>query len=140
MLGIAAAMALALGVIGIHGVICRWRHKSNTKGGVVKTRHRNATISDRGEILIFDKGVGVDLREGPHRRTQSRLVQADCISAIGMMVCSISHDMRHSLAAIYANAEFLERHDICRRVRAELLLEIQEAVRTNWSCMDIQLG
>jgi hypothetical protein len=25
-------------------------------------------------------------------------------------------------------------------VRAELLLEIQEAVRTNWSCMDIQLG
>jgi signal transduction histidine kinase len=50
------------------------------------------------------------------------------MSAIGRMACSISHDMRHSLTAIYANAEFLERHDICASVRAGLLLEIQEAV------------
>jgi signal transduction histidine kinase len=50
------------------------------------------------------------------------------MSAIGRMACSISHDMRHSLTAIYANAEFLERHDICATARADLLLEIQEAV------------
>jgi hypothetical protein len=36
--------------------------------------------------------------------------------------------MRHSLSAIYANAEFLERHDRCASARADLLLEIQEAV------------
>jgi signal transduction histidine kinase len=36
--------------------------------------------------------------------------------------------MRHSLTAIYANAEFLERHDLSAMVRADLLLEIQEAV------------
>jgi signal transduction histidine kinase len=36
--------------------------------------------------------------------------------------------MRHSLSAIYANAEFLERHDRSTSARAELLLEIQEAV------------
>ena len=50
------------------------------------------------------------------------------MSAIGMMACSISHDMRHSLSAIYANAEFLERHDISASTRTDLLLEIQEAV------------
>jgi signal transduction histidine kinase len=50
------------------------------------------------------------------------------MSAIGSMACSLSHDMRHLLTAIYANAEFLERHDICASARAELLLEIQEAV------------
>ncbi len=50
------------------------------------------------------------------------------MSEIGIMACSISHDMRHSLTVIYANAEFLERHDICASVRADLLLEIQEAV------------
>jgi signal transduction histidine kinase len=50
------------------------------------------------------------------------------MSAIGRMTCSISHDLRHSLTAIYANAEFLERHDLCASVRADLLLEIQEAV------------
>jgi signal transduction histidine kinase len=44
------------------------------------------------------------------------------------MACSISHDMRHSLTAIYANAELLERHDRCASARAELLLEIQETV------------
>jgi signal transduction histidine kinase len=50
------------------------------------------------------------------------------MSVIGRMACSISHDMRHSLTAIYANAEFLERHDICARERADLLLHIQDAV------------
>jgi signal transduction histidine kinase len=55
-------------------------------------------------------------------------MEAERMSAIGRMACSISHDMRHSLTAIYANAEFLERHDICSSARAALLLEIQEAV------------
>jgi signal transduction histidine kinase len=36
--------------------------------------------------------------------------------------------MRHSLTAIYANAEFLERPDIDISARTDLLLEIQEAV------------
>ena len=50
------------------------------------------------------------------------------MSEIGRMACSISHDMRHSLSAIYANAEFLERNDRSASTRAELLLEIQQAV------------
>jgi signal transduction histidine kinase len=77
---------------------------------------------------MFDKGVGLDLRNEPQPREPSQLIEAERMSAIGRMTCSISHDMRHSLTAIYANAEFLERHDICASVRADLLLEIQEAV------------
>jgi signal transduction histidine kinase len=77
---------------------------------------------------MFDKGAGPDLRNGLPRRAQSQLIEVERMSAIGRMACSISHDMRHSLTAIYANAEFLERHDICASVRADLLLEIQEAV------------
>jgi signal transduction histidine kinase len=77
---------------------------------------------------MFDKGVGLDLRNEPLRRVQRQLIEAERMSAIGSMACSISHDMRHSLTAIYANAEFLERHDICASTRADLLLEIQEAV------------
>ena len=85
-------------------------------------------ILDRGDILMCDRGVGPNLRNEPQRRAQSQLIEAERMSAIGSMACSISHDMRHSLTAIYANAEFLERHDICARARADLLLEIQEAV------------
>jgi signal transduction histidine kinase len=94
----------------------------------VRAHHRKAKISDRGNILMFDKVVGLDLREKPQRRAPSQLIEAERMSAIGRMTCSISHDMRHSLTAIYANAEFLERHDVCAKVRADLLLEIQEAV------------
>ena len=92
------------------------------------TRHlRKAEISDRGNILMFDKGVGPDLQNELQRLAQSQ-IEAERMSAIGRMACSISHDMRHSLTAIYANAESLERHDICASSRADLLLEIQEAV------------
>jgi signal transduction histidine kinase len=94
----------------------------------VRTHRRKTKISDCGNILMFDKGVGLDLRNEPQRRAPSQLIEAERMSAIGRMACSISHDMRHSLTAIYANAEFLERHDICVSVRTDLLLEIQEAV------------
>ena len=77
---------------------------------------------------MFDKRVGLDLRNEPRRRAPGQLMEAERLSAIGRMACSISHDMRHSLTAIYANAEFLERHDICASARADLLLEIQKAV------------
>ena len=94
----------------------------------MRTHLRKPKISDRGNILIFDKGVGLDLRNEPLRPASRQLREAERMSAIGRMACSISHDMRHSLTAIYANVEFLERHDICASVRADLLLEIQEAV------------
>jgi signal transduction histidine kinase len=94
----------------------------------VRTHLRKPKISDRGNILIFDKGVGLDLRNEPQRPAPRQLIEAERMSAIGRMACSISHDMRHSLTAIYANTEFLERHDICASVRADLLLEIKEAV------------
>jgi signal transduction histidine kinase len=77
---------------------------------------------------VFDKDIEPELRKEPHPRVQSQLIEAERMSAIGRMACSISHDMRHSLTAIYANAEFLERRDICASVRAGLLLEIREAV------------
>jgi C4-dicarboxylate-specific signal transduction histidine kinase len=61
---------------------------------------------------MFDKDFDLDLQDEPQRRAQSQLIEVERMSAIGRMACSISHDMRHSLTAIYANAEFLERHDI----------------------------
>jgi signal transduction histidine kinase len=87
-----------------------------------------AKISDGGNMLTFDEGVGLDLRNPAQRHAQSQLIETERMSAIGMMACSISHDMRHSLTAIYANAEFLEGPDICASAQADLVLEIQEAV------------
>ena len=77
---------------------------------------------------MFDKDVGLDLQNEPQQCAHSQLIEQERMSSIGRMACSISHDMRHSLSAIYANAEFLERADIGASVRADLLLEIREAV------------
>jgi signal transduction histidine kinase len=96
--------------------------------GTVRTHLKKPKISDRGNILIFDKDVGRELPRAPHRLAQRQLIEAERMAAIGMMACSISHDMRHSLSAIYANAEFLEGFDRCASERTDLLLEIQEAV------------
>jgi signal transduction histidine kinase len=108
----------------------------------VRTHRRKTRISDCGKIVMFDKGVGLDLRNEPQRRAQRQLIEAERVSEIGRMACSISHDMRHSLTAIYANAEFLERNNICAADRADLLLGIQEAVLAMTEDIDIllQLG
>jgi signal transduction histidine kinase len=94
----------------------------------VKTHLKKPEISDGGNILMFERGIALDLRNEPQQRARTQLIEAERMSAIGRMAWSISHDMRHSLSAIYANAEFLERHDRCASARADLLLEIQEAV------------
>ena len=74
------------------------------------------------------RGSGPSLRIEPQRCERRRLMEAKRMSEIGIMACSISHDMRHSLSAIYANAEFLERDDLCASTRLDLLMEIREAV------------
>jgi signal transduction histidine kinase len=105
----------------------------------VITRLRKPKISDRSNILIFDRGVGLDLRNEPQRPAPCQLIEAERMAAIGRMACSISHDMRHSLTAVYANAELLERHDRCASRRTDLLLEIQEAVLVMTERLDLLL-
>jgi signal transduction histidine kinase len=117
-------------------------NKNSDQSATVRTHRRKTTSSGRGNVLMFDKGVGPDRRSGPQRHALSQLAEIERMSAIGRMTCSISHDMRHWLSAIYANAEFLERHDRCASTRTELLLEIQEAVRAMTERIDslLQFG
>ena len=86
------------------------------------------TISGCGNITMFPKRVGMALRDEPKRRAQNQLTESATVSIIRDMACTISHDMRHSLSAIYANAEFLECPDMSADVRAEIVREIQEVV------------
>jgi signal transduction histidine kinase len=94
----------------------------------VRTHVRKPEISDESNLLLFDKGLGPVLRNDLHRSEQGRPMVAERMAAIGMMACSICHDMRHTLSTIYANIEFLERRNRCASERVDLLLEIQEAV------------
>jgi signal transduction histidine kinase len=62
------------------------------------------------------------------RTAQQRLLDAERLATIGRMASSISHDLRHPLTAVLANAEFLADADLTPPQREELYLEIRVAV------------
>lgn len=60
--------------------------------------------------------------------TQQNLLESERLATIGRMASSISHDLRHSLAAIVANAEFLCEQHLSPDQRDELYEEVRAAV------------
>jgi signal transduction histidine kinase len=61
--------------------------------------------------------------------TQRELLDAERLATIGRMASSISHDLRHSLAAVMANAEFLCESNLTLGQREDLYAEIRVAVK-----------
>ncbi len=61
--------------------------------------------------------------------TQRELLDAERLATIGRMASSISHDLRHSLAAVMANAEFLCESNLSSGQREDLYAEIRVAVK-----------
>jgi len=62
------------------------------------------------------------------RQAQQQLLAAERLATIGRMASSISHDLRHPLTAVLANAEFLAEAELTSAQREELYLEIRVAV------------
>jgi len=62
------------------------------------------------------------------RQAQQRVLEAERLATIGRMASSISHDLRHPLTAVLANAEFLADAELTPAQREELYLEIRVAV------------
>ena len=56
------------------------------------------------------------------------LLEAERLATIGRMASSVSHDLRHYLASVYANAEFLASSPLSEAERNEILLDIRTAV------------
>src|SRR3982075_1756834 len=62
------------------------------------------------------------------QKTHRELLDAERLATIGRMASSISHDLRHSLAAVMANAEFLCESNLTPRQREDLYAEVRIAV------------
>jgi signal transduction histidine kinase len=56
------------------------------------------------------------------------LLESERLAMIGRMASSVSHDLRHYLAAVYANSEFLAHGNLAEKDRIEILAEIRSAV------------
>ncbi len=69
-------------------------------------------------------------------QTNRALLEAERLATIGRMASSVSHDLRHYLAAVYANAEFLASSDLTAADREELLSDISIAVNGTTELID----
>lgn len=69
-------------------------------------------------------------------KTQQELLEAERLATIGRMASSISHDLRHSLAAILANAEFLCESGLLPEQREELYQEVHRGVEQMTELID----
>ncbi len=56
------------------------------------------------------------------------VLESERLATIGRMASSVSHDLRHYLAAVYANSEFLASGRLPESERTEILAEIRTAV------------
>jgi signal transduction histidine kinase len=68
--------------------------------------------------------------------SQAKLIEGERQATIGRLASSISHDLRHYLSPIYANAEFLSSSTLSSEERAELLSEITESSRGMTELLD----
>jgi len=59
--------------------------------------------------------------------SQQRQIENERIAALGRAASSLSHDLRHYLAAVVANAEFLYEADELKLDKSEIYKEIQTA-------------
>jgi signal transduction histidine kinase len=64
------------------------------------------------------------------------LLESERLATIGRMASSVSHDLRHYLAAVYANAEFLASPVLPASERAEMFEEIRLAVNGTTDMLD----
>ncbi len=70
------------------------------------------------------------------QRTQQQLLDSERLAIVGRMAGSISHDLRHPLAAIVANAEFLSEKGLDAQQREELYQEVRVAVNQMTDLID----
>jgi signal transduction histidine kinase len=62
------------------------------------------------------------------QKANQAVLESERLATIGRMASSVSHDLRHYLAAIYANAEFLASDELPARERAEIFGDVRTAV------------
>jgi len=85
-------------------------------------------LDTRGGDEVAQLALAFDRMRESLARTQQNLLESERLATIGRMASSISHDLRHSLAAIVANAEFLCETHLSPGQREELYQEVRAAV------------
>jgi signal transduction histidine kinase len=87
----------------------------------------NYSIVPEGTSEIAELSTAFAKMRGELAASQQKLIENERIAALGRAASSLSHDLRHYLAAVVANAEFLYEADELHLDKSEIYKEIQTA-------------
>jgi signal transduction histidine kinase len=85
------------------------------------------SITPEGTTEVAELSRAFAKMRGELLDSQRRQIETERIAALGRAASSISHDLRHYLAAVVANAEFLYEAEELKLDRSEIYQEIKTA-------------
>jgi len=85
------------------------------------------SITPKGSSEVVELAESFDKMRGELLASQKKQIETERVAAVGRAANSISHDLRHHLAALVANAEFLYEAEKLRLDPNEVYQEIQTA-------------
>lgn len=93
-------------------------------------------LDPRGSDEVAELTSAFDHMRSSLLKTQQALLESEQLATIGRMASSITHDLRHSLAAIVANSEFLCDGRLTPMQREELYQEVRIGVNQMTDLID----
>jgi signal transduction histidine kinase len=93
-------------------------------------------LDPRGSDEVAELTSAFDRMRSSLLKTQQALLESEQLATIGRMASSISHDLRHALAAVVANSEFLCDGRLTSTQREELYQEVRTGVNQMTDLID----
>lgn len=93
-------------------------------------------LDARGSDEVAELTSAFDRMRASLLKTQQALLESEQLATIGRMASSISHDLRHALAAVVANSEFLCDGRLTSAQREELYQEVRTGVNQMTDLID----
>jgi len=93
--------------------------------GVGDSAHQ---LPNRGAREVLELSTAFAGMRNEIQQANQALLESERLAIIGRMASSVSHDLRHYLSAVYANAEFLASSPLSEAERSEILSDIHLAV------------
>jgi signal transduction histidine kinase len=93
-------------------------------------------LDPRGSDEVAELTSAFDRMRASLLKTQQALIESEQLATIGRMASSISHDLRHALAAVVANSEFLCDGRLTSAQREELYQEVRTGVNQMTDLID----
>ncbi len=94
------------------------------------------SINPRGSTDLVELSTSFAQMRGQLLALQQQRIETERVAALARAASSISHDLRHYLAAVVANAEFLYEADELRMNRHEIYDEIKTAANQMTDLID----